>query len=227
VSSEFAPTAGAASARDLQRLGVRSPYILFVGTLEPRKNVELLLDSYRDLVFGDGIAEHLVLAGKWGWGGRGLKRRLNSAELHSRVHRIGYVRQAVLPELYARASVFIYPSREEGFGLPPLEAMACGTPTVASDAPALAENLGGAAELPPVGDRVALAAAIRGVLRDERRRAQLRERGLARAARFRWEATAQATLACYADLAELGRRARSTGARERGRACRRRRSLSA
>ena len=97
--------------------------------------------------------------------------------------------------------MFVYPSFQEGFGFPPLEAMACGVPTVASDGSSLAENLQGAAELVPAGDRSALAAAIRRLLDDAQLRRRRTEQGLARAAQFRWEETARRTLACYRELA--------------------------
>jgi alpha-1,3-rhamnosyl/mannosyltransferase len=117
------------------------------------------------------------------------------------VHLLGYVRQADLPWLYAGARLFVYPSFQEGFGFPPLEAMASGIPTIASRSSSLIENLEGAAELVHASDREGLADAMRRLLSDERLRARRREQGLARAASFRWEQTAQATLACYQQLA--------------------------
>jgi glycosyltransferase involved in cell wall biosynthesis len=116
------------------------------------------------------------------------------------VHLPGYVSQHDLPGLYAGASVFVYPSRAEGFGFPPIEAMASGVPVIASDTSSLAENLHGAAELVPVGDVAAWSAALQRTLRDHVLRKRLRDAGLRRARDFSWERTAEATLACYREL---------------------------
>lgn len=177
------------------------PYILCVGTLQPRKDLPTLVDAYRRLVTSEERPEHLVLAGQPGWGMRDLLRRLDAPALRGRVHLAGYVAQADLPRLYAGSRLFVFPSLEEGFGFPPLEAMASGVPTIASDTSAMAENLRGAAELVPPGDAAAWAAAMARLLHDEDARRQLRRRGLERAACFRWEDTARRTLDCYRALA--------------------------
>jgi glycosyltransferase involved in cell wall biosynthesis len=209
VSAEFTPAAANDSGPGMASLGIEGPYVLFVGTLEPRKDLDLLLDAYGRLIESGDTDEQLVIAGKPGWGYRKLLTRAARPELRGRVQITGFVDQGLLPALYARASAFVYPSREEGFGLPPLEAMASGVPTVATDTSALAENLNGAAELVPVGDTAALAAALQQVLRDGPTRARLRTRGLQRAARFRWDTTARATLERYRALAALGSGRRS------------------
>ena len=117
------------------------------------------------------------------------------------MHRLGHVADDDLPALYAGARLFVFPSAYEGFGLPPLEAMACGTPTLTSAAGALGENLAGAvAETAPTAD--AIAAAIARLLGDPTARAAFATAGRARAARFRWESTARATRACYVELAD-------------------------
>ncbi|MGH2956601.1 MAG: glycosyltransferase family 4 protein [Solirubrobacterales bacterium] len=208
VSSEFSPAAATGSGPGIPSLGIDGPYALFVGSLEPRKGLETLLEAYLSLIASGDTEEQLVIAGKRGWGYRGLLARARRPDLRGRVRFAGYVDQAILPALYANARAFVYPSRAEGFGLPPLEAMASGVPTVATRTSALAENLDGAAELVPVGDAAHLAGALRRVLRDEALRARLRERGLVRAARFRWETTARTTLDRYRALAELGPRGR-------------------
>ena len=201
VGEEFRPRATDDVQAATGRLRPGWPYILYVGTIEPRKNLERLLESYRQLIVESRVPEHLVLAGRLGWGYRALLARVASPELRGRVHLPGYVRQRDLPGLYAGARLFVYPSLQEGFGLPPLEAMACGVPTVASRSSALAENLEGAAELVVPTDAAALTAAMKRLLRDERLRAQRRDQGLARAAAFRWVETARQTLACYKTLA--------------------------
>jgi glycosyltransferase involved in cell wall biosynthesis len=178
------------------------PYVLFVGTLEPRKNVEAVVESYRELVREGEVEEDLLLVGRLGWGYDRLLARLEAPELHGRVHRLGYVGQDELVALYGGARLFVYPSRGEGFGFPPLEALACGTPTIVTDSSSLAENLRGVAELVPPDDVPALTAAMRRLLRDPALRAARRRLGLERAATFRWDETARATRACYAELAE-------------------------
>jgi glycosyltransferase involved in cell wall biosynthesis len=181
-----------------------APYILFVGTIEPRKNLGRLVESYRRIVACSAIAEHLVLCGRPGWDYDGLLRQIDIPELKERVHLLGYVGQDRLPSLLAGASLFVYPSLEEGFGFPPLEAMACGVPTISSRSSSLAENLEGAALLVEPTDVDALAAAMRELLGDERRRAELSARGIERAARFRWDETARLTMACYDEAARSG-----------------------
>jgi glycosyltransferase involved in cell wall biosynthesis len=185
----------------LERLGLPERYILYVGTIEPRKNVEALIASYRRLL-GDGdIAEHLVLAGQLGWSSKALVEMLDAEDLRGRVHLTGYVSANDLPSLYAGARMFVYPSLYEGFGLPPLEAMACGTPTIASLSSAMTENLQDAAVLVHPHDQTGLCAAIKRFLRDEGLCAEYRARGLARAAEFRWRKSAGETLSCYRELA--------------------------
>jgi glycosyltransferase involved in cell wall biosynthesis len=185
------------------RLGLTQRYILHVGTLEPRKNLDRLLEAYRLLVAGGEKVGDLVLAGRYGWGSKALRNRV--ADLPRRVHLLGYVAQGDLPALYSGARVFVYPSLQEGFGFPPLEAMACGVPTIASRSSALGENLAGAAELVSPYNVGAMAAAMSRLSADEGIRTRLRREGLMRAASFAWEDTARKTLACYDELATRSR----------------------
>jgi glycosyltransferase involved in cell wall biosynthesis len=201
VGEEFRPHPADAARAVARRLGIAVPYILHVGTIEPRKNLDHLVESYRRLVGARAVDEHLVLAGRLGWSYDDLLARLAAPELRDRVHLVGYVGQEDLPLLYAGARLCVYPSLEEGFGLPPLEAMACGVPTVSSRSSALAENLEGAAELVPPGDVDALVAAMARLLRDEALRATRVRHGLERAAAFRWAETARAMVGCYEELA--------------------------
>jgi glycosyltransferase involved in cell wall biosynthesis len=182
-----------------------SPFILFVGTIEPRKNLERLVESYRRLVTRSRVQEHLVLAGRLGWGYDELLERIAAPELKGRVHLIGYVRQQDLASLFAAARLFVYPSLEEGFGFPPLEAMACGVPTISSSSSSLVENLQGAADLIDPADTDGLANAMQRLLEDESWRSKRSADGLERAARFRWDETARQTIACYDELAALRR----------------------
>jgi alpha-1,3-rhamnosyl/mannosyltransferase len=204
VGDEFRPCTREAVAGMLERRGLPERYVLFVGTIEPRKNLEVLVEAYRRLVLSARVAEHLVLAGQLGWGFDTLLRRLDADDLRGRVHLTGYLPRVELPLLYSGARVFVYPSLYEGFGFPPLEAMACGVPTLASASSSLVDNLRDAAELIPTGDAAAMAAALERLLGDDRTWQRQREKGLARAATFRWEQTAIATLQCYRDLAARG-----------------------
>lgn len=190
-----------------RRLGLERPYVLYVGTLEPRKNLRRLVAAFRELVAA-GAPEDLVLAGRLGWDCDDLLADLDEPAIAGRVHRLGYLPQEDLAALYSGARLFVYPSLAEGFGFPPLEAMACSTPVVASREPALAENLEGSAELVDPTDTGALAAALRRVLTDAPLAARLRKHGLANAARFTWEETARATVSCYRELAD-GKAARA------------------
>ena len=181
------------------------PYILYVGTLEPRKNLPALIESYRRLVEAGAIKEHLVLAGKLGWGYEALLQQLHEPALRGKVHLAGYVDQKDLPAVYAGARLFVYPSLHEGFGFPPIEAMACGVPVISTLSSSLVENLEGAAELVTPNDITALADAIRRLLTDDALRATRRTQGLKRASRYRWDQTAKQTLASYQAAMETER----------------------
>jgi len=204
VSGRFRPEAVERAPAIRRRLGLGSPYLLFVGTIQPRKNLELLLEAYRRLVVGQAIAEDLVIAGKPGWDYERVMTLARTPPLAERVHLLGYVDDRLLPGLYAGARAVVYPSLEEGFGFPPLEAMACGVPVVSTSTPALAENLAGAAELAPADRPEAVASAIARVVGDERLRERLRRDGLALSDRFRWEDVARQTIGCYRELARAG-----------------------
>lgn len=197
IDSVFGVRAPERAAAIGRRLGLSAPYILYVGNIDPRKNLDVLLRAFRTLVSDPDVAEDLVLAGPRGWDYGEVVRLAEEPGLRDRVHLLGYVGEEVLPELMAGARVFAYPSRAEGFGFPPLEAMACGVPVVATRTSSLAENLDGAARLVPVGDVSALAGALRIVLRDDEERDRLRAQGLDRARRFSWRRVAAETLAVY------------------------------
>jgi glycosyltransferase involved in cell wall biosynthesis len=171
--------------------GLPRRYIVSVGTLEPRKNLPTLLRAFDRLRAQPGTADlDLVVIGGRGWRDRELRAELAARLASGRLHTLGYVPEGDLVALYGGAEVLAYPSHFEGFGLPVVEAMACGTPVVTTDVPALREVSGGAAVLVPLGDELALADAVAHVVRDPEARAAARANGLARAKTFSWEASA-------------------------------------
>ena len=145
----------------------------------------------------------LVLAGGDGWANDELRPRVASLERQGRVRPLGYVPEALLPPLLGGARIFVYPSLYEGFGLPPLEAMACATPVITSNVSALPEVVADAAVQVDPLDVDALAAAIERVWDDDELQAALRERGLERSRQFTWEATARQTLEVYRTVAAM------------------------
>ena len=156
--------------------GEEEDYVLFTGTLEPRKGVHDLVGAWRAL---PRPRPRLVLCGGSGWGTR--------IDDEQGIERTGYVSRERLRALYRHALVFVYPSHHEGFGIPPLEAMACGAPVIATRTGAIAEFAEGAALLIAPGDRAALRDALARAVRDARLRAELRARGPERARAWRWE----------------------------------------
>ena len=171
--------------------GPRAPYLLAVGTLEPRKNLPALLEAFRRLR-REGRDLELVLVGRQGW-----TDSLPLAELEPYVRLTGAIPDAELAELYAAAACFVLPSLYEGFGLPLAEAMAAGTPAVASDIPALREVGGDGVRYAPPHDPAALAAAVAQALDRREESAGLAARARDRARRFSWQACADATLDAY------------------------------
>jgi alpha-1,3-rhamnosyl/mannosyltransferase len=196
VDPSFRPLPRAEVDAALAPLGlVYGAYVLFLGTLEPRKNIGRLLEAA--MKAGADVGP-LVLAGVDGWGNDELRPRIADLARQGRVRPLGYVPETLRPTLLGGARAFIYPSLYEGFGLPPLEAMACGTPVVTSDVSSLPETVGDAALLIDPLDVDGLAGAIRRLWDDEALRRDLRARGLARAREFSWERTARLTLEAYA-----------------------------
>ena len=197
VGEEFRVCNPAFVQEVVTRLTIPQPYILYVGTLEPRKNLPVLIESYRRLVQADKIKEHLVLVGKLGWGYEALLKQIQAPILRGKIHLAGYVHQRDLPAMYVGARLFIYPSLYEGFGFPPLEAMASGVPVISTRSSSLVENLEGAAELVMPDDHAALADAMERLLGDETLRDERRRQGLERASRYRWDQTAREMVKCY------------------------------
>ncbi len=205
VGRSFARVTARADLEEVRcRYGLPSCFLLSVGTLEPRKNYPLLLAGYAR-ARSSGLDRPLVVGGAEGWGYDAIYRTVERLGLEDAVQFLGFVPEADLPALYSLADAFLYPSLYEGFGLPPLEAMACGTPVVASDAPSLPEVLGPAAQLLSPLDADAWAAALKQVVEDRGLRAEMVRRGRARAAEFRWEDAADQVLEAYRGVARIGR----------------------
>lgn len=190
------------------RYGLRTPYFLYVGTLEPRKNLGRALRAFARV--SSELPEHcFVLVGERGWKYQEVLREAGQPELAGRVLFLGYVEEQQLPLLYSHATALVYPSLYEGFGLPVVEAMACGTPVLTSRSSSLAEISDGAALLVDPEDEEALADGLRALGLDVTLRRSLGERGLARAAGYSWERTGRETMAAYrAVYEERPRRAR-------------------
>lgn len=188
----------------LEPLGLaQGAYLLYVGTLEPRKNLVRLIEAY-DWLHREmpPPVPRLVLAGSAGWGCGNLFNLVRSLELEHEVVWLGHVDQRMLPVLYNGAAVFVYPSLYEGFGLPPLEAMACGTPVVVSDRGALLEVVGDAGVVVDPLDTAQIEVAIASLLSDSDRREALGQAGLVRAKQFTWARSAQAMLGVYEELGD-------------------------
>jgi alpha-1,3-rhamnosyl/mannosyltransferase len=198
VSPEFAPWPDHALTPVLAgyRLHPRT-YALCVSTLEPRKNIDRLLRAYRDLPAALRGKYRLVLAGSTGWLSKSLQLAIKNAEREGWLLYLGYVPDADLPALYAGARAFVYPSLYEGFGLPLLEAMACGTPAVTSNTSALPEVASGAALLFNPADADSIRQTIERGLLDDEWRTQARAKGLEVARQHTWERCAMQTLEVY------------------------------
>jgi glycosyltransferase involved in cell wall biosynthesis len=178
-----------------RRLRLHGPYLLGLGTVEPRKDLPTLVRAFAALA-GE-LPHRLVLAGLAGWGAGELEAAVAASGVADRVLVPGYVAEADKAALFTGADVFAYPSRYEGFGLPVLEAMACATPVVTTTGGSLPEVAGDAAALIDPGDDAALAAAIAKLATDPAARQDAAARGLAQAATFTWRRCAELTAAAY------------------------------
>jgi glycosyltransferase involved in cell wall biosynthesis len=202
VSSSFGPVPPAVQAETRAKYGLPEHFVLSVGTIEPRKNLPRLLEAYRALL-DRGVDIGLVIAGRRGWRSGDFFARLNQLGLEQRAILLHGVPDADLPALYGAADLFVFPSLYEGFGLPPLEAMACGTPVVASNSSSLPEVVGEAGITVDPLSVGALASAIEDVLKNPEIIQRLRSAGIERAARFTWQAAAQATREVYEDVLHI------------------------
>jgi glycosyltransferase involved in cell wall biosynthesis len=179
------------------RLGLHRPYVVYVGTAEPRKNLPRLVEAVARLRRQGHLELQLVIAGKSAWGSAALRECIDACGMKEHVRLLGYLPEADLPPLYAGAQAASLPSLAEGFGLPLIEAMACGVPIVASNATALPEVYGDAAVGVDPHDIDAMAHALGRVMTDPELRSHLIDRGVRRASAFSWEATARRTVAVF------------------------------
>ncbi|MEO7913071.1 MAG: glycosyltransferase family 1 protein [Roseiflexaceae bacterium] len=204
VGPHFRPMVAEDTVQVRDRLGLPARFVLFVSTLEPRKNLVRLLEAFAQVIGAEDVDRqsavadlHLVIAGRRGWLYEDIFAAIDRLQLRERVQLLDYVHDNDLPALYNLAAAFAYPSIYEGFGIPPLEALACGTPTVIADNSSLPEVVADAAVLVSAEDVGSIASGIRLVVSDDGLRARLRVAGPAQARKFTWQQAAKRVLACY------------------------------
>jgi len=190
ASPEFKPVTAPPAA---------NPYFLYVGNLEPRKNLERLIEAFARMPRKD---HQLVIVGDRWYHGDAAERKARSLGLNGRVKFMGYVPRGDLPALFSGAAAFVYPSLLEGFGMPILEAMACGAPVITSNNSSMKEVAGGAAVLVDPRDLGEMTEALARLAEDEGLREELLKKGLQRAGEFSWEKTASLTLDAYREALE-------------------------
>lgn len=178
------------------RYGLPRRFLLYVGTIEPRKNLPRLMEAF-SAARAAGVPHELVCTGPYGWSSRDLARKIERLGITAAVRFMGYVPRADLPAIYNLSDFFVFPSLYEGFGLPVVEAMACGVPVITSQTSSLGEIASGAALTIDPEDAGALADAIDRLARSATLRRDLSERGLVRAKTFSWQRTAREMLAVY------------------------------
>jgi glycosyltransferase involved in cell wall biosynthesis len=199
VGEAYHPVSDPQIARVRKSYGLPQKYFLFVGSVEERKNLRRLLQACADL-WATGEERPLVVVGARRWKYSKIMNSVRELDLERRVIFTGHVPDSDLPALYNGADLFVFPSLYEGFGLPPLEAMACGTPVVCSNASSLPEVVGDAALTVDPHDVEALSEAMHRVLSDPDLADDLRRRGLERAARFTWDQAARETIDVYREV---------------------------
>jgi glycosyltransferase involved in cell wall biosynthesis len=198
ISDTFARPDAAETARVLAECKLERPYLLTVGTVEPRKNIPLLIEIFENLKDFDG---DLVIAGGLGWKYEPILERIKSSPKAASIRCLGYTADDQLPGLYAGATAFMLTSHYEGFGFPPVEAMACGTPVISSTGGSLAEVLGDGAVLVDSTEHEAWLEPVSKVICDSSFRAELIQRGIEKAASYRWANAAAETVDVYRQVA--------------------------
>jgi glycosyltransferase involved in cell wall biosynthesis len=203
AGSRFAPIDDATLLESIRRRhNLPHRFMLYVGTIEPRKNLPRLIRAFA-AARKAGIAHDLVCVGPYGWSSRDLTDVIDECDVRKQVHFTGYVPAEDLAAIYNLAEIFVFPSMYEGFGLPVVEAMACGVPIITASTSSLGEIASGAAETVDPGDTIALTSAIIRLATDPARRAELRALALARARNFSWARAAREMLGVYARAAGL------------------------
>ena len=195
MDRHFGPASPEEITRVKEKYRLPKSFYLFVGTLEPRKNIPCVIEAW-DLISSDSTSD-LVIAGRDGWKTGPIRKAASKVRQPNRIHFPGFIESEDLPALLSGAEAFVWPSLWEGFGLPPLEAMACGTPVVTSDESSLPEVVADAAITVSPEDVDMIANAMRALLVHEDLRETLRERALKRAAEFTWKRTAELTYEAY------------------------------
>ena len=195
--SVFQPMSPADTVETRQRLGLADEFLLFVGTIEPRKNLSTLLRAFEEVLRTTDLKPQLVVAGQVGWKSDELLSQLERSPAREHIKPIGFVSDEDLRALYSSCSAFVYPSIYEGFGLPPLEAMACGAPVVASRVPSINESV---ARVTSATDFRDLARIVVELLSDQQLRRSLSERGLKHVRNFSWARTAALTREVYTQV---------------------------
>ena len=195
VSAEFRPASEVQVTAAVERYHLPSAFFLYEGTLEPRKNLVRLIEAWSQIAANCRF--DLVIAGRTGWKCEPVEQAAAASPFARRIHFPGFIEQEDLPAVMSAARVFVWPSLYEGFGLPPLEAMACGTPVITSNTSSLPEVVGDAALTVNPEDTAALARAMKAAADDQGLRTRLSAAGALRAAEFSWDYTARLTLASY------------------------------
>lgn len=183
----------------IQKYSLKDPFILYVGTIEPRKNIITVLDAFASCLKSHPNLE-LVIAGKKGWYYEHIFIHLQKIGIQNKVKFIGYIPISDLPALYNAAHIFVYPSLYEGFGLPPLEAMQCGTPVISSNVSSLPEVMGEKGIMINPYDSVTLSNEINKLISDTKYRDNQIQYGFMQAKKFSWKKTAELTVSVYEDL---------------------------
>jgi glycosyltransferase involved in cell wall biosynthesis len=200
ASSNFKPVSDAGEiTRVREKYKISGDYILTVGSIQPRKNIPRLIRAYASMCRECSLdpLPKLVIAGKRGWLYEDTLKTAETSSAREQIIFTGYVPDKELPALYSDARCFVYPSYFEGFGIPALEAMRCGTPTITANRTCFPEVVGDAALMVDPFDEQAIAAALLRILSDKQLREELMAKGLKRAAQFDWKITARQTLAVY------------------------------
>lgn len=207
VEPHFTPQAQFNEVAEIkQQFGIARDYLLAVGSLQPRKNLVRLIRAYAKLrTESETFSPQLVIVGRKLWLAEEIFAEVRRQRWAEDVILTGYVSDNDLPKLYRQATAFVYPSLFEGFGLPPVEAMACGTPVITSDVSSLPEVTGRAALLIDPKNQTSIESALLQIMRDQELRAEMRERGIEQAKKFTWQAAAEKTLQLYQESFEARR----------------------